>query len=242
MKNLLIHINGSDYEWQKEVEPLLKIQIDNSQLYWKREDIILVTNFPYEYNGVKALVVPGSCFFKMRPTVTKVKVILYLFEQGLIGDDLYWFHDLDAFQLAPVIVDFKEDMALTDYGVTTIRESYNNRWSTGSWFFKKSAKGLFQMILGRCLKDKVNEEAALGRIIKDNPAVGDRVHKLNITYNVATRKRDVEKTLEQATKPIKVLHFHPFDTRKLWNGLKNMQYCPSLMSPELINIFKQHGL
>ena len=241
MKNILIHLNAPKYEWQKEVEPLLKIQIDNSRLYWKREDIWLITNFPYEYNGIKARVVNDSLFCAFKPTVTKVNVILNLFHQRMIENgELYWFHDLDAFQLAPVIVDFEEDMALTDYGVTTIRESYNNRWSTGSWFFKKGARDIFRKIYVKSEADLVNEEAALGRVIKESPSIGQRIKKLNITYNFATRKRDVDKMLEIAEKPLKVLHFHPTDTRRISNGLTNMEYCQTFMEEELKELFKKH--
>lgn len=244
MKNILIYIKGKGFDkhqWEDESMKLLKVQIDNSQLYWKREDIWLITNFPYEYNGVKAIEVIGDFYYYKKPTVTKVKVLYELFFAGLIEEgEMYWFHDLDAFQLAPVIVNFKEDMALTDYGITTVRESYNSRWSTGSWFFKKSAFDLFEKILERSQKDKINEEAALGRLLVDQPELRERIHKLNITFNVATRKRNVEETLEQAIKPLRVLHFHPFDNRKLWNGKTNMEYCPALMPKELNEIFKKN--
>lgn len=247
MKNLMVflspHKSFTNDRWGKESEALIKIQIDNSQLFWKREDIILVTNFPYEYGGVKAIEIGDEHYCELRPTATKVPAILELFRRGLIEEgELYWFHDLDAFQLAPVIVDFSEDMGVTNYGITTIRQSYNNRLSTGSWFFKSTAEDIFQMIHERMYEDEINEETALGRLIKDNPMLTKRINLVDISYNVATRKRDVEKTLKQAIKPIKVLHFHPFDKRKLWNGKTNMEYCQSLMTLELNNIFKKHGL
>lgn len=233
MKNLLIHLNGPGYEWQKEVEPLLKIQIENSLRFLKKEDIILITNFDYEYLGVKARKVDAYCDWK--PTVSKVLAILKIIE-----NDIYWFHDLDAFQLEPLDFTLEKDMALTDYGVTTIRESYNSRWSTGSWFFKKEARDIFFSIVERSAKDGINEEAALGRLVKEDPSILDRIEKLNITYNFATRKRDVEKNMEIVDKPIKVLHFHPHDKRPLSNGMTNMEYCFPLMSPELQAIFKKH--
>ena len=50
MKQLLIYIGPTD-KFDDEHEVLTKIQIDNSlDLGWKKEDILLVTNFPYEYN------------------------------------------------------------------------------------------------------------------------------------------------------------------------------------------------
>lgn len=54
MKNLLIYIHpdrkfvGESFSSETDVLP--KIQIENSlKLGWKKEDILLVTNFPYEY-------------------------------------------------------------------------------------------------------------------------------------------------------------------------------------------------
>lgn len=245
MKNILIFLSPAksftNERWGNESEVLARIQIENSQRFWKREDIWLVTNFPYEYQGVKAIEIPDSFYCEIRPTATKVLAILELFERNMIQEgEMYWFHDLDAFQLQPIIVDFEEDMALTDYGVTTVRESYNSRWSTGSWFFKKSAKDMFEKIRDRMYLDEINEETALGRIITDEPKIRERIHKINITYNVATRKRNVEKTLEQAIKPLKVLHFHPFDNRKLWNGQRNMELCPTLMPQEVNDIFRKN--
>lgn len=240
MKNLLIHLNGPDYEWQQEVEPLLKIQIDNGLRFWKREDILLVTNFEYEYNGVKALVIEDWNYCEFKPTVSKVLAILRLFELDIIKDETYWFHDLDAFQLQPLDFTLTKDMALTDYGITTIRPSYNKRWSTGSWFFRRESIDIFQMILERSLKDGINEEASLGRIIKNDSSLRNRIEKINISYNFATRKRDIEKTLEIAIRPLKVLHFHPSDTRKLSNGMTNMEYAMSVMPEELQDIFKKN--
>ena len=156
MKNLLIYVNPSksflDYHWRDENKLLAKIQIDNSlALGWKKEDIILVTNFNYEYRGVKSMVVNDDLFCKVSYTATKIKVILHLFDKDIIGDDLYWFHDFDAFQLEKIT---EEELclenavfALTDYGKTTINEFRDRRWSTGSIFFKKDAERIFRMMM-----------------------------------------------------------------------------------------------
>jgi hypothetical protein len=56
----------------------------------------------------------------------------------LIGDDLYWFHDFDAFQLEPLDLELADNkIALTDYGITNVNQWHDHRWSTGSLFFKK---------------------------------------------------------------------------------------------------------
>lgn len=253
MKNLLIYIHPdkkfTHHDWGDEPEKLVKIQIENSRNYWRDGDTILVTNFPYEYMGVKAIVV-DDCFGN-KPTVSKVNAILELFKKGLIEDELYWFHDLDAFQLFTISErEFSGEFALTEFGITTIRPSYDKRLSTGSIFFRKSARDIFQMIRERCYEDDVNEEAALGRIIKEREDIKNRVDIVDLTFNLATRRRDLVKTYEAAEKPIRVIHFHPFDKRPTHNGKDNVDVVirgendigHPLVTEMLIDIFNKHGI
>ena len=59
MKNLLIYITPNGFD--TESEKLAKLQIDNSlELGWKKEDMLFVTSFPYEYRGIKSIVVDGG--------------------------------------------------------------------------------------------------------------------------------------------------------------------------------------
>lgn len=225
MKNLLIDLHPSksfrDYHWGKENEKLVKIQIDNSlSLGWKKNDILLVTNFDYEYRGVKSMVVSDQLFCNMSYTVTKILVITYLFDKKLIEDDLYWFHDFDAFQLEPLTateIDIgNSTLALTDYGITTINEARNKRWSTGSMFFNNKSQEIFEMIKNKAYQYRVNEEVALLALTRRNRGnILNSMKKLNIRYNFATRKRDIAASYGLAEKPLKVIHFHPSDRRKL---------------------------
>ena len=113
-----------------------KIQIDNSLgLGWAREDILLVTNFPYEYNGVKALVIGGEHYCVHHWPATKIYVIVNLFDAGLIEDDLYWYHDFDCFQLAPLTEPIIPD---ADFGLA--RYGRMPTLCSASFFFKKSAR------------------------------------------------------------------------------------------------------
>jgi hypothetical protein len=224
MKNLLIYANPSrdfiDYHWGDENKALAKIQIDNSlALGWKREDIILMTNFPYEYQGVRSIVV-DNLFCDISYNATKILGILHLFDQGLIGNDLWWFHDFDAFQLEPITEAELElgnhVFALTDYGKTTLHKSRDRRWSTGSIFFNKDAEHIFRLIEYYLPRYKANEEVLLLLLTNQNKDnINEKIKKLNITYNLATRKRDILACWEMADKPLKVIHFHPSDKRKL---------------------------
>ena len=105
MKNFLVYLNPSK-QFNKENDELTKIQIDNSlDLGWKIEDILLVTNFDYEYRGVKALVVGDDCYYSKNNFYrsSKIPVINQLFKDGIINEgEIYWFRDNDAFQLEPL--------------------------------------------------------------------------------------------------------------------------------------------
>lgn len=253
MKNLLIYISPShkfsNSDWQDEPDTLVKIQIDNSlALGWKLEDIMLVTNFEYEYNGVKAIVIGDENYCEHSSgTPSKILAILTLFDMGLIGDDLYFFHDFDAFQLVPFTKEELEipagNIGITNYGYTRGTETILPRWSTGVIFFDKGCKDIFQWIKDSVYKYMSNEEVALLVMTRHNDHdLLNRIKKLNITWNLATRRRNIELTLNSADKPLKVIHFHPSDIRKTSLGGTNMEVCLPLLPEELIEIFNYHGI
>lgn len=249
MKNLLIYIsrwNCFDFEH----ETLVKIQIDNSlNLGWKREDVILITNFDYEYKGVKALVIGNENYCDFSPTVSKINAILTLFDKGIIKDELYWFHDFDAYQVEPItqteIPD--ADIVLTDYGKM-------KSWNTGSIFFKKQAKDIFEKIKEVSYEYKTNEERALCSLtgnktliqaggqeyIKTDDDLSKRVSKINISYNF--QSNHIRRCYEIADKPIKVIHFHliRYMIDFFINGKNKLQIC--LANDRLKSIFKEYNI
>ena len=141
MINLLIYINPIDKRFIGEYVDLVRIQIDNSlELGWKPEDILLVLNFDYEYRGIKAVKVDDYQVFDQNKS-TKIPAINQLFKDGVIKEDkVYWFHDLDAFQLSPIELSLEKDAAFTDHG------HFSKTWNAGSFFFKKSAEDIFLSI------------------------------------------------------------------------------------------------
>lgn len=213
MKNLLIYISptGSFDNPRPDLKsndagPLVKVQIENSlALGWKEEDILLYTNFDFKYGVVKANVLKDVEFFELIPQASKINAIIKLFEKGLINDnELYWFHDLDAFQLYPITESElelgKADMALTDYG-------FSRRWNTGSIFFKKSSKDIFYRIKEVMYSESVDEETALCMLTVDSISIRERVKRINNTYNFVPYGFNTG--YKMAIKPIKVVHFHP---------------------------------
>lgn len=259
MKNLLIYVHPSKEfknDWN-ENHVLSKIQIENSlALGWKPKDIMLVTNFDYEYNGVKSIVVPDSDFCDFSPCASKINAIVTLFERGLIGDELYWFHDFDAFQVETITeeeMDLKNDeIAMTGYGITHIDIMYNLRWSTGTIFFRKGSRDFFELLKSEVYRYRANEEVTLLDILKKRrfQPLKQRIKRIDITYNLATRRRDISAGYESAIKPIKVLHFHPLDKRKVEGESDNIDVCiygknrlnKVLASDKLIELFKKYEL
>lgn len=261
MKNLLIYINPEkkffNKDWKDEPDILAKIQIDNSlSLGWKIEDILLITNFAYEYNGVKAIVIGDENYCEFSSgTPSKINAIVSLFNHGFFGDDTYWFHDFDAFQLENLELNLADDkIALTDYGITDINQGRDRRWSTGSIFFRKGSKDIFEWIQGSVYKYRANEEVSLLVMTRHNDHnLLSRIDKLNITYNFATRRRNIVEQYKITDLPIKVIHFHPFDKRPLfylYEGNDNLAVClygknpmkKVLVSDRLIEIFNKHGI
>lgn len=272
MKNLLIFVTPKKRFPPGEPELLVKIQIDNSlDLGWKREDLILATNFDFEYNGVKSVTVGDDNFLPYSRRGSKNKVILELFDRGLLNNkEVYWFHDLDAYQSESITESELEmgnaDMALTDY-------CWREKWNTGSVFFKTNAEDIYRSFVEtHNIIRTDNDEVALmvltnglsqaetddlrqkygPRIFEKIPKVKDiskRILKINTTYNFLPWF-NTRHCYETAIKPIKVVHFH------LYCGARDPRI-PSLlnfymygdneintvfMSERLIKIFRHHGI
>lgn len=227
MKNLLIYINPRK-DFDREHKALARIQIDNSLRFWNKADIVLVTNFVYEYNGVKALVLDDSLYCDHWAQSSKINCICHLLYSNIIND-LCWFHDFDAYQLSQITMDeFDLDdeisAGFTDYG-------WSKKWNTGSFVFWPGAEDIFWAMQENLYKHRYDEEKALMALMGDDN-FNDRIKRLNITYNIGMNK--VERNLRFATKPLKVLHFHPKKP-----GLLD-KFKP-FMDDGLKGIFKAHG-
>lgn len=210
MKNLLIYVSPKK-EFDEETRVTVKIQIDNSlDLGWKREDIMLFTNFDYEYNGVRAESVSDKNFTPFFPPATKITTIVELFKRDVFGDkEIYWFHDFDVFQNYTCT---QEEMAaqLNGADIGLCDKGRMPRWATGSVFFKAGAKDIFAFLKKVLIKYRINEEPALNAITSNNllwateerpedvvfdhfvPAnfprsedMDRRIKKINIKYNFA---------------------------------------------------------
>jgi len=227
MKNLMIYIHPSR-RFTEEYVGLVKVQIDDAVQKWNKEDIMLITNFPYSYNGIDSIIVPDDLFCEHRKRASKINVICYMIDNKMI-DGLCWFHDFDAYQLQALPVDIlrDKDAAFTDYG-------FNENWNTGSFFFTPRARDVFELIRQTMNRRRVNEEQALNLLTSKNTGnINQRYIRLNNTYNLG-QKWSSELAYEKADKPIKVLHFHP-RMADVYEKVK------PLVPDYLMEIFKKHG-
>lgn len=248
MKNLLI-FTGPNKRFNAEHSILAKIQIDNSlDLGWKREDVLLVTDFEYEYNGVKSFVIKRDVYYHFDLAASKLPVILHLLNQGVIeSKELYWCHDFDAYQNAS----FSEaELGLTNFDLGLTHYFYKPEWQFGSFFFKSSAKDILEL-LDKTIRERPhlsrNNEKTLTWLIKHNMIDQKRYERMNVTYNFT--KRYIATVYKEAQKPLKVLHFLPSNKDALMTDTalnmfmygKNRLKIP-LMSDRLIKIFHYHGI
>ena len=234
MKNLLIYINprkGFDEEHQR----LAKIQIDNSlSLGWKKEDILLVTNFAFEHNGIRALIIDDSHYCVVNDKASKINSIIHLFECGLLNE-LIWFHDFDAYQLQPISEEElgldSVDAGFTDYG-------WWKKWNTGSIFFKPSSLDIFRWIREGVYENNTGEEEAMV-ILTDNNTnnINSRIKRLNISYNFGKQMVNYDHKRHIADKPLKVAHFHP----KYPGQTGVLEKFKPLLNQNLIDLFRLYG-
>jgi len=237
MKNLLIY-TSKIHDFNEETKILIKIQIDNAIEFGAAEDVILVTNFEYEYRGVRSLNIP-DIVYEPDPTSTKPPVIVYLLKNELLPLETIWCHDFDAFQDDEVDVEVS-NLALVSYG-------YKKQWNFGSFFFKPSDKILksFELLVERMngRKNRADEKTLIE--LTSSGEISDFV-EFGLEYNYTQAVYEFRKF--DHIKP-KVLHFHPnykFYRAKETN-LNIFMYGKSrlnrvLMSERLIKIFNKHGV
>jgi len=260
MKTIMLFVHP-DKDFLPEHKIMIKIQIDSLlKLGWKKEDIILATNFPYKYRGVKSLLVSDNNFCDFCHTFTLVNVILELFDRKIIKDnELYWYHDEDAYQLLP-ITESELDLGNTDMALSY--KGIKEKWDAGSIFFKKGAEDIFRNLREIVYKYKVNEEYALIALYTNNllwitdkefvartkfvplytpsKKMDGRIKTLDLRYMFTL---DGIEHYDLAEKPLKVIHFSFSDDLYLDSAMfgKNSFKKP-LITKQLIEIFQKHGI
>ena len=247
VKNIAVYITPKK-EYDREVSKVIKIFLDNSwNLGWKKEDVILINNFPWSYGDFKSTVVSDDNFVPFRPGSSKTVSVANLFEKGFFKEnEIYWVHDPDAFELEKIedeeirnLLEYS-DVGFTDYGTS-------KKFSLGSYFFKSSAKDIFLAIRDNIYDRQsrglnAEDENSLVELFDNNwNGINKRIKNTGIKYNFGTRK--LKQKFEIAEKPIKVLHFRPFKKGLLdiYVYGKNELGFP-IMNDRLKKIFRYHGV
>lgn len=230
---------------------LAKVQIENSlALGWKKEDILLYTNFEFQYGDFKAKVLKDVDFFERKPQASKINAIIRLFENRTIRKgEMYWFHDLDAFQLEAITEDeidiSDNEVAVTEYG--SLSFAGERRISTGVIFFKSGSKDIFVRIKELAYRKRIDEEEALGLLIIGDENIRKRVKKINHSYNFIGY--NLRTYYRRAIKPLKVVHFHPLAGNRRLKTENSLRFFMGenkintpLITERLIKIFKFHRI
>lgn len=237
MKNVLIYniINSKERYPKDTLVRTLQAQIDNSlQLGWKVGDIIIGTNFEFEYMGVKAHQLNNVCEYN--PFVNKWYGMLELMEKGILKED-FWFHDQDNWQLYPIeFPSFDGEIAGCTYVFTP-------EWNTASLFIKKSAIDILQYIKEFMdLNHELNlfSDENYIAILRAQTEISSYLTTINNEYNVGITK--MEDRYNAANKPVKVIGVKPenkHDIEKL-EGANLVQ--ARLLTDEILTIFSKYSL
>jgi len=209
-----------------QLRRLLDAQIENClMLGWHPKDIVVLANFPYDCQGVRAHLTKlnDNCL-----RGSKVFAMDYLFREGMVDSgEVYWTHDLDAWQNH-----WFECPAFRDVGIAQYSRPKLNG---GSVFYRLAARDIVAEIVRRLKESQaLKEEPTLNQVLR-LPAYRDRVTVLNSTFNVGC-SGFVER-YQRATKPVLVSHMHPTN-RIAWDTHVNdrNRLGERAMSPRLVEL------
>jgi hypothetical protein len=213
MKSLLVYISPNK-KLDSECELLARIQVDNSRRLGVDKDLLMITNFNYEYGNFKSIQVGSEHYCPSRPRSIKTSIIPALYDLGILDkNELYWNHDFDAYQNNPIL---DGELGLDEYDAGFTDYGWKDRWCMGSYFFKYSAYEMFDKTKDVIFKNVEDEDAVKG--------LEKNVKRMNITYNFG--KNYTEENFKRADKPLKVLHFHSRISRSMLDfmsdGLKEV--------------------
>jgi hypothetical protein len=238
MKNVYIYNVVKDNK-RYDNELLLnyfRAQVDNSLRFgWKKEDIIIGTNFDFEHNGVKNIKLENICTTNIFNN--KWYGMLELMMNGHIEDD-FWFHDQDSWQVNEIeFPEFNGEIG----GCTYV---YTSEWNTCSMFLKQSSVNIVEYIVEFMkLNDNTNfySDENYMALLRNNSPIKDYLTTLNNKFNVGLTH--MEKRYNAAEKPVCALGFQPH-VQSSWDvfieGKNDLDL--KLIDNEMIELFKTYNL
>jgi|TARA_R110002020_G_scaffold341703_1_gene556278 hypothetical protein len=238
MKNVYIY-NVVEDNIRYDNELLLnyfRAQVDNSLRFgWKKEDIIIGTNFDFEHNGVKNIKLENICTTNIFNN--KWYGMLELMNNGYIDDD-FWFHDQDSWQVSKV--EFPEFVGEIG-GCTYV---YTPEWNTCSMFLKQTSVSIVEYIVEFMkINDNTNfySDENYISLLRGGSPIQDYLTTLNNKFNVGLTH--MEKRYQAAEKPVCSLGFQPH-VQSSWDvfieGKNDLDL--KLIDNEMIELFKTYNL
>ena len=229
----------TDYSKIEGTFNLLKAQIDNSlECGWDPKDIIIATNFEFEYKKVKTYVLDEICDYSQ--FFHKQYATLEMMKKGIFEGQNIWYHDLDAFQLEP----FDFPYFNGDCGTCVYPNGDGHSCQCGVIYLKHSSKDIFEFLVNN-MKAKnfqtPDDEVVIRNHVKLNPKYSNRVSVLNTSYNMGMTGFNYR--YQSAEKPIKVAHFHPNNPKQysyMVEGKNDLNI--KIVNERLLNILKTNKL
>jgi hypothetical protein len=203
MKNVMIY-NIVDHKRRHNNDELFKLfqsQIDNSLHYgWSKEDIIIGTNFKFEYKGIKSYHLTDICEFNIFNN--KWYGMLELMKNGILNDD-FWFHDQDNWQINNIsFPEFEGEIGAATYVRTP-------EWNTSAVYVKNTSLPVLEYIVNSMKMNPIQYQSDENWIafLRQNSEIKDYLHTLNTEYCVGYTYLDDR--IKSANGPIRCLGFMP---------------------------------
>jgi hypothetical protein len=177
------------------IEKYLKAQVENSLHFgWNLADIIIATNFSFEYMGVKNVELKDICNFS--GFNNKWYGIRELYQNHFKED--CWLHDYDNWQISDIkeFPTFNGKLA----GCTYV---FTEEWNTASLFFKSNCEDILNYIydflkMNENIKFDSDENAIA--VLRRVNEVKSYFSTIDNKYNVGLTK--LEHRYNAATKPV----------------------------------------
>lgn len=213
----------------------LRAQIDNSlRLGWAKDDIIIGSNFDFEYNGVKSVTTKDICTYNI--FCNKWYGLRELVKEEVLQEE-FWFHDQDSWQIERFEFPFfLGDIAACEYVFT-------DEWNTSSVFVNEDSFQTLSSIvdiMDEHSGHKVDSDENYISHIRKATSLRDRLTTIPNEYNVGKTK--FESRYGNANLPVYICGFKPHikDDCVVFEGKNDFDV--NLIDEDLKRIFIDHNI